>query len=124
VAVARQAEARHREGDRVLEISVRVIRVHVQPRVCGCWGSEEFGLALLNTDAAQTQLIARQICQTLVVIPLTSKDGQPLQRPTVRQSIATVPTHTPNAATLVDLADVALSRAKVRRRDQVCVTGE
>ena len=115
----------HVLGDRVLEIIVQAIRAHVhETDLVGRWGGEEFGVALLNTDAARARLIAERIRETLVATPLTQKNGAPISPPTVSQGIATLPTHTSDEATLIDLADAALYRAKARGRDQIRVTGE
>ncbi len=114
----------HVLGDRVLEIIVRAIRAHIhESDVVGRWGGEEFGIALLNADAAQARGIAERIRATLLGTPLTQKDGAPIPPPTVSQGIAALPAHASDAATLVDLADAALYRAKARGRDQICVTG-
>ncbi|MEW5720504.1 MAG: sensor domain-containing diguanylate cyclase, partial [Chloroflexota bacterium] len=79
----------HVLGDRVLEIIVRAIRAHVhESDLVGRWGGEEFGIALLNTDAAQARAIAERIRQTLRGTPLTQKDGAPIPPPTVSQGIA------------------------------------
>ncbi len=114
----------HVVGDQVLVKIVQAIRAHVHHTdLVGRWGGEEFGIALLRTDAAGALRVAERIRQTLAATRVENRDGATIPSPTVSQGIASYPAHTQDAATLIDLADAALYRAKSHGRDQICVTG-
>jgi len=115
----------HVRGDAVLSRIVQAIHAHVhQTDLVGRWGGEEFGIALLGTDTADTLYVAQRIRQTLEEMRIEKKDGSLIPPPTISQGLASFPAHAPDAATLIDLADAALYRAKARGRDQVCVAGQ
>lgn len=114
----------HGGGDQVLTKIVQAIRAHVKHSdLVGRWGGEEFGVALLDNDTPSTLYVAERIRQTLVATRIETKDGKPILPPTISQGIASFPVHTQDTATLIDLADAALYRAKSSGRDQVSFAG-
>jgi len=114
----------HVIGDQVLTKIVQAIRAHVKHSdLVGRWGGEEFCVALLGNDTPSALCVAERIRQTLVATRIETKDGKPILPPTISQGIASFPVHTQDTATLIDLADIALYRAKSAGRDQVSFAG-
>ncbi|MBI3912781.1 MAG: diguanylate cyclase [Chloroflexi bacterium] len=112
----------HVVGDQVLVTMVQAIRLNVKHSdLVGRWGGEEFGIVLLGADGEHALIVAERIRTTLASMRV-EKEGRVIAPPTVSQGIATLPTHAKDAATLIDLADAALYRAKAQGRDQVRVT--
>ncbi|HEX7587316.1 MAG TPA: GAF domain-containing protein [Anaerolineae bacterium] len=112
----------HVTGDRVLSIIAQTIRAHVHASdLVGRWGGEEFCIALLETDSPGACYIAGRIRETLAETRIEQADGTVIPPPTVSQGIAIFPEHGRDGAALVDLADVALYRAKKLGRDQISV---
>jgi diguanylate cyclase (GGDEF)-like protein len=110
----------HVIGDQVLSLLVQAIHAHVKRTdLVGRWGGEEFGIALLETDAADARQVAQRIRQTLAETHLPQKDGKPILPPTASQGIASCPKHAQDTDALIDLADRALYQAKTRGRDQI-----
>ncbi len=110
----------HVTGDNVLRAIVQVIRQNIKhDDIVGRWGGEEFGVALPNTDAQQALIVAERIRKTLAKFPLTDHAGQPIEKPTVSQGVATFPQHAASFDELVDLADKMLYQAKAKGRDQI-----
>ena len=114
----------HIVGDLVLGVTVQAIRAHIkQSDFAGRWGGEEFGIVLPDANEDAACQVAERIRQTLREVALPEKDGKPIDPPTVSQGIAVFPTHAQETWRLIDLADVALYRAKAQGRDQVRVSG-
>jgi diguanylate cyclase (GGDEF)-like protein len=111
----------HVIGDQVLGAIVEAISAHVHKSdLVGRWGGEEFCIALLDADHDEALGIANRVRETIAAARIFTKGDIPILPPTVSQGLATFPTHAPDAAALIDLADGALYRAKSRGRDQVC----
>jgi diguanylate cyclase (GGDEF)-like protein len=110
----------HVTGDLILTAIVQAIQANIKKTdVVGRWGGEEFGIVLPRTDSERAQIVAERIRHTLATMPLTDDKDQEVPKPTVSQGIATYPTTVSSTEELIDLADVALYRAKARGRDQV-----
>lgn len=114
----------HVVGDQMLKQIVQVIQSNVKAiDLVGRWGGEEFGILLPDTDAERGQVVADRIRKTLAAVQLKTREGILISPPTVSQGIAEIPRHARDAATLIDVADAALYRAKSRGRDQIQVAG-
>jgi len=110
----------HVTGDLILTAIVQAIQANVKKTdIVGRWGGEEFGIVLPRTDSERAQIVADRVRHTLAAMPLTDDQGHEVPKPTVSQGIATYPTTAASAEQLIDLADVALYRAKGKGKDQV-----
>ncbi|MCJ7716207.1 MAG: diguanylate cyclase [Anaerolineales bacterium] len=110
----------HIVGDQVLRLTVQAIQSHIKKTdTVGRWGGEEFGVILPNATAAQANIVANRIRQTLAELPLFDVEGLTIPKPTISQGIGTMPDHTSDVDELVIIADRALYRAKNKGRDQV-----
>ena len=114
----------HMLGDQVLALTAQVIRQHIKHGdIVGRWGGEEFGIALPRTNLAQAMIVAQRIRRTLAAMALHDEQGNPIDKPTVSQGIASFPHHAATPEALVDCADRRLYEAKNNGRDQVA-TGD
>ena len=114
----------HLLGDQVLVLTAQVIRQHIKHGdIVGRWGGEEFGIALPRTSLAQAMIVAQRIRRTLAAMALHDEQGNPIDKPTVSQGIASFPQHAATPEALVDCADRRLYEAKNNGRDQVA-TGD
>jgi diguanylate cyclase (GGDEF)-like protein len=112
----------HVFGDKVLRIIVQSIQSHVKRTdIVGKWGGEEFAIGLPGATLKQALDVARRIQKTLSKVALCDQTGQNIPTPTLSQGIATFPQHAGDTAQLVDIADMALYRAKNLGRDQIVV---
>jgi diguanylate cyclase (GGDEF)-like protein len=110
----------HLIGDKVLISLIASIRSHIKSMdIVGRWGGEEFCVLLFNADSDQAAMIARRIQETLVILTVKDRDGNPISVPTISQGIAVFPDETDDIYTLVDLADQRLYIAKERGRNQI-----
>jgi diguanylate cyclase (GGDEF)-like protein/PAS domain S-box-containing protein len=86
------------------------------------FGGEEFAIILPNTSNDGAIEVANQLCETLRGCKLPH-EGNPLGTVTISIGSATVtPQLGQNSASLVELADQALYRAKGGGRNQVCAS--
>jgi diguanylate cyclase (GGDEF)-like protein len=112
----------HVVGDQVLRLLADAIQAHVKKTdAVGRWGGEEFAVALAGATTDQAVGVAERIRNTLASLELFDKNGERLPNPTASQGIATFPFHAQDAAKLVDVADMALYRAKGMGRDQIMI---
>jgi diguanylate cyclase (GGDEF)-like protein len=112
----------HIVGDDVLCLVVKAIKSHIKNTdLVGRWGGEEFAVALPGAATSQALIVAERIRSTLAEMHLTDRDGNPINKPTMSQGIATFPQDVKDAIELVDLADQTLYIAKQRGRDQIMV---
>jgi diguanylate cyclase (GGDEF)-like protein len=110
----------HVNGDEVLRQMVKAIQSHVKKTdITGRWGGEEFAVALPGASTDEAIEVAQRIRKTLAELELKDNKGRPIASPTVSQGIATFPQHARDASRLVDVADLALYKAKERGRDSV-----
>jgi len=113
----------HQIGDEVLIRIVKEIQA-VLPSFCfiGRWGGEEFSIGLPGFSVEAAEEIAHQISAAIRNIIVSNRMGETAPIPTVSQGIAAYPIHARNREGLIDLADIALYRAKNAGRGQVLVT--
>jgi two-component system, cell cycle response regulator len=110
----------HRAGDLALQTVARVVMANVRRYdIVGRWGGEELLVLLPGTSDAALTVVAERIRQAIERAPITLPDGQ---RITVTASIGaacSTSLHTPSPDELVQLADIALYRAKQHGRNRV-----
>lgn len=108
----------HLVGDTVLRELAALLRTHVRDvDLLGRYGGEEFGIGLLETDAAQAQLAAERIRHAVAAAVFRAYDER--LTITVSIGIAAFPRDAADAAELVERADTAMYRAKASGRNQV-----
>lgn len=112
----------HPFGDRVLVALAQTIQAFVRPmdRV-GRWGGEEFVIALPGADADSAYGVCERIRKAVGMLQLPSREGIPIQAPTISLGIATFRGVAQTADELVEAADAALYRAKAQGRNRTCL---
>lgn len=104
----------HPAGDVVLQTLGKVFRSIARPKdVVARYGGEEFAFILPDTNLSQGLAFAKEIQQTLAKTPI------PHRTVTASIGIAHYPSHTSNAADLLELADHALYYAKAHGRNKI-----
>ncbi len=110
----------HLLGDQVLVQMVQTIQENVRATdIIGRWGGEEFAILLQEASGPRATQVAERIRQSLSIVQLVDRSGNPVPAPTVSQGIAVFPFEACDVDGLVHLADQRLYRAKARGRDQV-----
>ena len=110
----------HQVGDEVLKRLVEEIQSALpEEAFIGRWGGEEFAIGFPRMHLEQAAEIAHQIRSSEIRVELKDKDGTRLPNPTISQGVATYPDHAQTSSQLIDIADVALYRAKNAGRNQV-----
>jgi len=115
----------HVLGDQVLQMGIQAIQSNVKKGdIVGRWGGEEFAIVLPGATLEQAYGVAKRIQMSLASIKIFDKTGKPIPPPTLSQGIASFPQHADDIAKLVDIADMALYRAKNLGRNQIITTEE
>ena len=85
-------------------------------------GGEEFGLILVQSDAAAALPIAQRVCAAMRSEPVRVSEGITLPI-TVSAGVAALPQHARSAMELIAAADRALYAAKAAGRDRAVAAG-
>jgi diguanylate cyclase (GGDEF)-like protein len=110
----------HLLGDHLLKTLTHTIRQNIKSTdLVGRWGGEEFAIALPNATGVQAFNVAQRIAHALATSCLFSREGKPVDPPTISQGIAVFPGEASDAYSLIDLADQRLYIAKSRGRNQI-----
>lgn len=110
----------HLTGDRILTELCTIIRQHIKHGdAVGRWGGEEFVVSLPGATGHQALQVAERISDTLSLLEVRDRDGNPVPIPTVSQGIAVFPGEADEIFRLIDLADRRLYIAKQRGRNQI-----
>jgi len=110
----------HVIGDQVLQLGIQAIQSNVKNTdIVGRWGGEEFAVALPGASIEQALEIAERIQKSLTSVKIFDKSGQSIPPPTISQGIASFPLQADHTEKLVDIADMALYRAKDLGRNQI-----
>jgi diguanylate cyclase (GGDEF)-like protein len=115
----------HQAGDTCLRTLATVLRRHGRRTtdVVARYGGEEFALLWAATDPAAAQKEAQGACAEVAALDLPHEDS-PFGKVTVSIGLAAVtPTGNDSPSMLVQRAEEALVRAKVRGRNSVVVQG-
>jgi diguanylate cyclase (GGDEF)-like protein len=115
----------HLTGDAILCHAVQAIISNTKAEdLVGRWGGEEFVVALPRCNREDARVVAERIRKSLSEIVVQDERGRQLPVPTASQGIATFPADARDPIALIDAADAALYRAKLRGRNQIALTGE
>lgn len=111
----------HLSGDEVIAtIAIRLRRRLRDTDVLARIGGDEFGVILVEADAARAEGIAQELLESLRQTPVTAQAGHT----TASIGIAPITPAWPlSAGELLMEADIAMYRAKEAGRNQVCVAG-
>lgn len=108
----------HLVGDAVLRELAAVLRAQVRDvDLLGRYGGEEFGVGLLETEAAEAQAAAERIRHAVEDAVFRAYDER--LAVTVSIGIATFPAEAADAAELIERADAAMYQAKTAGRNRV-----
>ncbi|ETX14766.1 diguanylate cyclase [Roseivivax halodurans JCM 10272] len=115
----------HAAGDLVLVAIARRLRENLRGAdLVSRLGGEEFLVTLPDTDAPQTLAIAERLCARMREAPIEIAPCHPPIAVTVSIGAATGPeTGSPDAESLIRMADSALYTAKTAGRDRVTAIG-
>jgi diguanylate cyclase (GGDEF)-like protein len=114
----------HPAGDEALRQVARCIAEdRRQVDIVARYGGEEFAILLHDVTRAQAVEVAEKIRTRVSESPIVHADKQPLGRMTVSIGVALCPEDADTAPSLLEVADVALYRAKKAGRDTVVVAG-
>ncbi|HEY6096025.1 MAG TPA: diguanylate cyclase [Gallionellaceae bacterium] len=112
----------HKAGDIVLQKLSHVLRETLRAiDIIGRMGGEEFAVLLPETALAEAAEIAERLREEIALADVVLKTGLPLHF-TVSIGVATLKEGEVNLDILLNLADVALYRAKESGRNKVCVS--
>ncbi|MDP9111849.1 MAG: diguanylate cyclase [Candidatus Eremiobacteraeota bacterium] len=107
-------------GDNVLEYVARQIKATIPPdAIAARYGNDEFMLLLPDTTMEMATRMAKRLIERI-----SEESPSDLPPTTVSIGIATAPTHTSQADTLLDLAEKALYVAKYGGRNRVHVVSK
>lgn len=110
----------HRAGDLTLQTVARVVMASVRRYdTVGRWGGEELLVLLPGTSDAAIVVVAERIRAAIEATPIELPDGRRISVTTSVGAACSTAIRTPSPDELVQLADVALYRAKQRGRNQV-----
>ncbi|MGA1263039.1 MAG: diguanylate cyclase [Prochlorothrix sp.] len=111
----------HEAGDLVLQQVAQVLLDNIRVGDIACrYGGEELTLVLPQATLAATTAKAEVLCRAVRNLKVQYQ-GQSLRSVTISAGVACYPNHGESAITLLQLADLALYRAKAQGRDQVQV---
>jgi len=114
----------HPAGDEALRTVARIISEdRRQVDVCARYGGEEFAIVLHDVTREGAVEVAEKIRARVAAAPIAHADQQPLGRLTVSIGVAACPQDAQTAEALLEVADVALYRAKKSGRDTVVQAG-
>jgi diguanylate cyclase (GGDEF)-like protein len=114
----------HPAGDEALRTVARVISVdRRQVDVVARYGGEEFAILLHDVGKAAALEVAEKIRTRVHGIDIAGVERQPLGKLTVSIGVAVCPDDATSAEALLEVADVALYRAKKSGRDTVVQAG-
>ena len=105
-------------GDKVLGITLKRLQMHLEKEDIFRWGGDEFVILLKNTSSHEAVLIAEDLLE-LLKVPITINDE--ILHITVNIGVSTYPEHGVNEDSLLNHVEVALSKAKIRGRNEVCL---
>lgn len=109
----------HPAGDHVLREIARVLNESTRPiDTAARYGGEEFAVVLPEAQDEGAFITAERIRRTIAAITLTLDDGAPLKL-TVSIGIGLFPQHGHSAASLLEMTDQALYKAKTTGRNRV-----
>lgn len=108
----------HRQGDKTLKLIAKIIRGQIRNiDLAARYGGEEFAVILPNANAEEGVFIAERIRAAVRSEPVIVSNE--LVRLSVSIGVAELTIKTPDAAALVEAADIALYAAKHQGRDRV-----
>lgn len=108
----------HLVGDTVLRELAALLKQQVRDvDLLGRYGGEEFGIGLLETEAAQALIVAERIRHAVAAAVFQAYDER--LSLTVSIGIAAFPRDAADAAELVERADAAMYQAKSAGRNQI-----
>jgi diguanylate cyclase (GGDEF)-like protein len=114
----------HLVGSDVLRQLARVLQDCIrQVDTLARYGGDEFTILLLDTDLDEGAAIGERIRRTVADTVFEGERGVPI-RLTISIGVATYPRHASDRASLLDVADKAMYRAKSQGRDCVCTAEE
>jgi diguanylate cyclase (GGDEF)-like protein len=109
---------RHKVGDQILkEITLRLQQGCREVDILGRVGGEEFAILLVESQAADAYDVAERLRKQIVSEPIPI--GERAIEVTISVGVASFSEATPDVETLLDLADVALYRAKRQGKNRV-----
>jgi diguanylate cyclase (GGDEF)-like protein len=115
----------HPAGDEALRTVARLIAEdRRQVDVVARYGGEEFAILLHDVTRAEAREVAEKIRQRVREAKIANAEAQPAGRMTVSIGVAMCPEDANTAEALLEVADVALYRAKKTGRDTVRVVGD
>lgn len=110
----------HISGDELLIQIVSTIKRQIKSSdYIGRWGGEEFLIILPEVNNSQAVAIAKRIKKSIQQISITTRDGKPIQPPTISQGIAIFPADATDIYDLIDCADKRLYEVKSRGGDDL-----
>lgn len=111
----------HLAGDDLLRELAGILQEEVRETdVVARYGGEEFTIILPETDGAQAYQLAERLRATIRAHEFVVRDAQQVGRITISAGVATYPNHADEPEALVQMADMALLRAK-ETKDRVCI---
>jgi diguanylate cyclase (GGDEF)-like protein len=111
----------HAAGDQVLQVSARRLRdLCPTARSIARWGDEEFAL-VLPTDFVDEAVISKSAEALIAQLAVPIALGSTAQRIRACIGIAGIPLHTPDAATAMKFADIALRQARLKGGGVACL---
>ncbi len=110
----------HLAGDRVLQRCAQLLRASARDMdIVTRFGGEEFCALLPATSKREAQMVAERMRRSMEKEAFPREDGMPGGRLTASFGLATYPSDAGSSRTLIEMADVALYRAKAQGRNQV-----
>jgi len=108
----------HLAGDAVLRsVGQTLLEITRKDDVAARYGGEEFAVLLNGLDSNQARMVAERIRSLVEKKPVYDDSISEPVRMTVSIGIATFPKHSRNHRELLNIADLALYRAKQQRAD-------
>ena len=109
----------HAAGDHALRSLASQLRASTRKEDTVCrYGGDEFAIILPNTSAEDALTRAQELNESMKVITLLYRGDQAMPI-SFTAGIATYPTHGETIEEIFNFADVALYRAKIKRRNRV-----
>lgn len=110
----------HLVGDVVLKQTAQALRSSVREvDLVGRYGGEEFGVLLIETEESTAMAVAERIRRNIEQREYSAYDEK--LKVTISVGCASLSKNADDAASLVELADGALYRAKQKGRNRVCL---
>jgi diguanylate cyclase (GGDEF)-like protein len=115
----------HHIGDVALQKVASVLRTAVRDGDhVYRYGGEEFVFIFCDAEPEEAELLAERVRATVEATPLLDDDGEKIGPITISIGIAVLPDHATTIAALIELADVAMYKAKTTGRNRVVIWDE